>query len=70
MKNLVTIKNKHHLKNPVACNCMTSGRKLLISNGIAVFRGWIGVKNWERFQKKCFSGGAPQVLKLNYDHDS
>ena len=49
---------------------MTSGRKLLISNGIAVFRGWIGVKNRERFQKKCFSGGAPQVLKLNYDHDS
>ena len=35
MKNLVAIKNKHHLKNPLARNCMTPGRMLLISNGIA-----------------------------------
>ena len=35
MKNLVLIKNKHHLKYPLARNCMTSGRKFLISNEIA-----------------------------------
>ena len=32
MKNLVPNKNNHHFKYPLARNCMTLGRKFLISN--------------------------------------